>query len=300
MQTMAPAHAAHHLTHVADRCEHGRQTRTTPADPMPPYLWEHAIACTPTRSMTRVATRVRGEGAWHKRAATLGTHGCAASMADVLNDALLPGEYFAEVQVHVGSRVEVDVGTFEYASTLIDYTYRAGTATATLETRPWAPPAPAMPMPAVFPDSLEVLVFRTEAGPTLVAAIELVSPGNKDREEHRHAFAAQCSSYLQQGIGLMIIDIVTNRQANLHNALVHQLHAGEQFLLPEELLYATAYRPVRRADTDEIDVWPATLAVGRQLPGLPLPLDKALFVPLDLAVTYGEACQHSRLPSLHG
>ena len=56
----------------------------------------------------------------------------AAAIADVLNDALLPGEYFAEVQVHVGSRVEVDVGTFEYASTLIDYAHRASTATATL------------------------------------------------------------------------------------------------------------------------------------------------------------------------
>ena len=219
-------------------------------------------------------------------------------MADVLNDDLLPGEYFAEVQVHVGSRVEVDVGTFEYASTRVDQAHRAGTATATLEARPWAPPAPAMRMPAVFPDSLEVLVFRTETGPTLVAAIELVSPGNKDREEHRRAFAAKCSSYMQQGIGLMIIDIVTNRQANLHNALVRQLNAGEQFLLPEELLYATAYRPVRRADTDEIDVWPATLAVGQQLPELPLPLDKALFVPLDLGATYSEACQRSRLPSM--
>ncbi len=222
----------------------------------------------------------------------------AAAMADVLNDALLPGEYFAEVQVHVGSRVEVDVGTFEYASTGIDYASRAGMATATLEARSWAPPAPSMRLPAVFPDSLEVLVFRTETGPTLVAAIELVSPGNKDRAEHRRAFAAKCSSYMQQGIGLMIIDIVTNRQANLHNALVQQLNAGEQFLLPEALLYATAYRPVRRADTDEIDVWPATLAVGQPLPELPLPLDNALFVPLDLGATYSEACQRSRLPSM--
>ena len=31
----------------------------------------------------------------------------AAAIADVLNDELLPTEYFAEVQVHVGSRVEV-------------------------------------------------------------------------------------------------------------------------------------------------------------------------------------------------
>jgi hypothetical protein len=126
----------------------------------------------------------------------------AAAIADVLNDELLPAEYFAEVQVHVGSRVEVDVGAFADASAGVAHAQRSGPATATLVARPWAPPAPAMTMPAVFPDSIEVLVFHAEAGPTLVAAIELVSPGNKDRNEHRRAFAAQCSSYLQQGIGL--------------------------------------------------------------------------------------------------
>jgi hypothetical protein len=220
----------------------------------------------------------------------------AAAIADVLNDELLPAEYFAEVQVHVGSRIEVDVGTFADESARVEHTQRSGMTAVTLAARPWAPTAPAMKMPAVFPDSLEVLVFSTEAGPTLVAAIALISPGNKDRQEHRRAFAAKCSSYLQQSIGLMIIDIVTNRQANLHNELVHMLEAGEQFLLPVEPLYATAYRPVQREDAAEIEVWQATLVVGQPLPLLPLPLDKALFMPLDLAATYREACQRSRLP----
>ena len=44
MKTMAPAPAEHQLTHVADRCEHWRQTRTTSAEPLPQYLWEQAIA----------------------------------------------------------------------------------------------------------------------------------------------------------------------------------------------------------------------------------------------------------------
>jgi len=183
-----------------------------------------------------------------------------------------------------------------------------------------------MHMPVVFPDSLEVLVFQTEAGPTLVAAIELVSPSNKDRQEQRRAFAAKCSSYVQQGIGLMIIDIVTNRQANLHNALVHLLQAGEQFLLPEEPLYATAYRPVRRADTDEVDVWHAALAVqptflyavtvrgrkrlrgkplldtyfnpmqlGEPLPNLAIWLDVDLSLPVDLEASYEETCRVLRI-----
>ncbi|ETX00788.1 MAG: hypothetical protein ETSY2_38440 [Candidatus Entotheonella gemina] len=222
----------------------------------------------------------------------------AASLADALNDDLLSAEYFAEVQVHVGSRVEVDVGTFEETSVRAGNPPGASTTAAMLAAPPWAPPEPAMHMPAVFPDSLEVLVFHTETGPTLAAAIELISPGNKDREAHRRAFAAKCSSYLQQGIGLMIIDIVTHRQANLHNALVRMLDAGETFLLPEERLYTTAYRPARHADADVIDVWPVALAVGRELPLMPLPINAQLVLPIHLSTTYAEACQRSRLPSI--
>jgi len=62
MKTMAPAHAEQQLTHVADRFDHWRQTRTTPAEPIPPYLWEQAIALTTVFSISRVATRLRVSG----------------------------------------------------------------------------------------------------------------------------------------------------------------------------------------------------------------------------------------------
>ena len=72
----------------------------------------------------------------------------------------------------------------------------------------------------MFPDDIEVQVFATVTGATLVGAIELVSPGNKDRPETRRAFAAKCVSYLTRGIGLIVVDIVTNRLANLHNEVM--------------------------------------------------------------------------------
>jgi len=153
-----------------------------------------------------------------------------------------------------------------------------------------------MVMPAIFPDSLEVLVISTQAGPTLVAAVELVSPGNKDRPDTRRAFAAKCAAYLQQGIGLVIVDIVTSLEANLHNELVSLLRVGERFLLPSNPLYAVSYHPRRRPAADEIEVWPVALSLGEELPTVPLPLDKGLFVPLDLGSTYTEACERSRLP----
>jgi hypothetical protein len=217
----------------------------------------------------------------------------AGSISDSLNNDLLPAGYFAEAQVHVGSRVEIDVASFDANGSERAGALRGGTAI--LPAQVWAPPAPAQVMPAIFPDSLEVLLFNSEAGPTLVAAVELVSPGNKDRAETRRAFATKCASYLQQGVGLMIVDVVTNRQANLHNELVHLLEKSDQFLLPPELLYATAYRPVRRPANDQIEIWTATLAVGQSLAVLPLALDKGICVPLDLEATYTEACQRSRL-----
>jgi len=62
MKTMTPAQAEQQLTHVADRFDHWRQTRTTPAEPIPYSLWEHAIAFTTVFSISRVATRLRGSG----------------------------------------------------------------------------------------------------------------------------------------------------------------------------------------------------------------------------------------------
>ena len=62
MKTMLPAQAEHPLTQVADRFDHWRQTRTTPAEPIPPALWEQAIARTAIVPITRVARRLHVSG----------------------------------------------------------------------------------------------------------------------------------------------------------------------------------------------------------------------------------------------
>jgi hypothetical protein len=153
-----------------------------------------------------------------------------------------------------------------------------------------------MVVPAAFPDSFEVLVFQAEGGATLVAAIELVSPANKDRAAHRQAFAIKCASYLTQGVSLVVVDIVTNRQANLHNELMRLLGHGEAFALAADVsLYAVAYRPIVRDTAEQIEVWPAPLALGQALPVLPLALDAEQCLPLDLEATYQTACQRRRL-----
>ena len=74
------------------------------------------------------------------------------------------------------------------------------------------------------------------------------------------------------------------------------LFAAAELDLPSEAnLYAVAYRPVRRQDRPEIDLWMATFALGGTLPLLPLRLTGDLFVPVDFEATYQEACRRRRL-----
>jgi hypothetical protein len=137
-----------------------------------------------------------------------------------------------------------------------------------------------------------VLVFNDEGGPTLVAALEFVSPGNKDRDTHRQAFLVKCASYLQQGVGVVMVDVVTIRLANMHNDLLRFLGANGDGLFPEEVsLYAAAYGPTRRKDVEQIDVWPTPLALGQPLPIMPLVLRGYGPIPLDLEASYTEARQ---------
>ena len=221
-----------------------------------------------------------------------GFHGLwAAALVEKLNRDVLTDEYFADMQVHIGSQVEVDIATLVESRK----TGQRGGATATLASA-WAPPATDLILPTVFPDDIEVQVFATATGATLVAALELVSPGNKDHPETRQAFAAKCVSYLTRGIGLIVVDIVTNRLANLHNEVMGLLGRGEPFLLPPSATtYAVAYRPSRQPTGDQIEVWPRPLLLGQPLPVLPLALRNAGVAPVDLEETYSEARERSRL-----
>jgi hypothetical protein len=168
--------------------------------------------------------------------------------------------------------------------------------TATLPSRTWTPPAPTIIVPAAFPDAFEVLVFDGEGGARLVAAIELVSPANKDRDSHRRAFAIKCASYLCRGIALIVVDIVTSRRANLHGEIGQVLGQDIASALPPgATLYATAYRPIVRDGDARIEIWAEPLEVGRPLPTVPLALNAEIVLPVDLESTYTIACQRRRL-----
>jgi hypothetical protein len=204
-----------------------------------------------------------------------------------LNSGLLPPGFVARSGIHFG-QIEVDVAAIE----------RMGEAkSAEPSPQPWAPAAATLTVPATFPDTLEVRIYSSRSLLRLVGAVELVSPRNKDRADARRTFAAKCVSYLMDGVGLIVVDTVTGRNANLHNEIMALLGQDGPALLPLASLYAVAYRPSDPIEsaTGKIDMWPARLEVGAALPELPLALKESWTVPVDLEATYTEARRRSLL-----
>jgi hypothetical protein len=215
----------------------------------------------------------------------------ASTIATQLNQDQLPAEYFAMPLVTLGGGVQVDVGTFQTGE-------QPESPNGGVVTQIWAPPQP--PLSAVIDfvslDVYEVRVMQQMGGPKLRSAIELVSPANKDRASYRRAFAIKCAGYLQQGVAVIIVDVVTERTANLHAALADILGLAHPlaWCSPSQL-YVVAYRPTQAADAPCLEVWPAALAVGAALPTMPLWLSEALCLPLALEESYQATCAALRI-----
>ncbi len=154
----------------------------------------------------------------------------------------------------------------------------------------WVPPAPTQTVRfSLVTDVVEVQIFNREAGPVLAGAIELVSPANKDRTAHRDAFVSKCAALLQSGVGLMVVDLVTSRAADLHEELLRRLAATAAASHAD--LWASSYRPVKIDGETELAIWHNSLSVGAVLPALPFWLKNGPCLSLDLELSYSRTCR---------
>jgi len=155
----------------------------------------------------------------------------------------------------------------------------------------WRPSAPVATIPfAPTTDEVEVLIYLLSGGASLVAAIELVSPANKDRPESRDAFSTKCENYLRDGLGVIVVDVVTERRADLHLVLLDRLNADLTAITPEPLS-VVAYR----TQVDKLDIWREPLAIGDELPTMPLWLKTGPCLAVDLGATYRQTQRSLRI-----
>jgi hypothetical protein len=143
---------------------------------------------------------------------------------------------------------------------------------------------------------VEVQVFYDEESPQLTAAVELVSPPNKDRPEAWRVFTVKCLSYLHAGSNVVVVDVVTSRRANFHAELLRllELNGPAAWQSPTDL-YAIAYRAAVIDQGRQLQAWPTALAIGSPLPQVPLWLGVDICVPLDLETTYQMTCTDLRV-----
>jgi hypothetical protein len=166
-----------------------------------------------------------------------------------------------------------------------------GAATATL-----APPAPTLTVDVDFdfPDqyAYEVLIFDQTRDRRLVAAVEIVSPANKDRPESRQRFITKCVNLLRNDVCVCLVDLVTVRRFNLYTELLTLLGQTDPSMSPDPPpIYAATCRKRQEGRTTKLDTWALPLVVGESSPPLYIWLAETLIVSLDLEAAYEQTCR---------
>jgi hypothetical protein len=132
----------------------------------------------------------------------------------------------------------------------------------------------------------------------LIAAIELVSPHNKDRPDARETHANRYLGYLRLGVHLMLVDVLPRPKGfSFCDTITTSLGLD---LPPLPAPFAAAYRvgevvPVGEEMGSIVGLWRRPLQVGQPLPELPLPLSVHRAVGIDLEKTYQRAANRAYL-----
>lgn len=132
----------------------------------------------------------------------------------------------------------------------------------------------------------------------LIAALELVSPRNKDRADAKETYGNRYLGYLRLGVHLMLVDVLPRPKGfSFSDAITSSLGLDVPALPPP---FAAAYRigevvPVGNDMGSLVGLWRRPLRVGQSLPTLPLPLNVHRAIVIDLEETYQRATKRAYL-----
>ena len=131
------------------------------------------------------------------------------------------------------------------------------------------------------------LVIRHLTGDRVVALLEVVSPGNKERKPTLEAFIQKAIGALDQGYHLLIIDPFPPSRFDpegLHGAIWSRIEGPGYQQPPHRPLTLASY-----ASGSVINAYVEPVAVGAELPDMPLFLDPDHYVNVPLEPTYRAA-----------
>jgi hypothetical protein len=129
----------------------------------------------------------------------------------------------------------------------------------------------------------------------LVAAMEVVSPRNKDRPSAREFYRNRYLGYLWSGVHLMLVDV---HRRPVGFSFVEAIAAEIQCTFPAGLPpHAVSWSVGGRTPEGGqfLDGWYRPLAVGEPLPSIFLALRSETSLQIDLERTYADAARHAYL-----
>ena len=131
------------------------------------------------------------------------------------------------------------------------------------------------------------VTVRHSSDHTVIAVVEVVSPGNKDSRSSFDQFLRKAWELIDGGIHLAVLDLnpPTPRDPDgVHAAIWNEYSSVPYSLPPETPLTFAAYC----AGIDP-EAFVSPIAVGESLPELPIFLSADFYIPLELEPTYMEA-----------
>lgn len=210
-------------------------------------------------------------------------------MKQALNGGLLPEGYFAHAERHMG-RFESDLLTLSSPTPTAprlnghadSYSPTGGVAVAT------KPPKATKQLMA-GPSRRATVAVRVVGTNRLVALVEIASASNKDRADSVNAYVKKAFTALHHRVNVVHLDLLPPTKFTpdgLGGAIWTALEGDDYPFSRESPLAADSFQA-----GDVFDLYANPLAVGDELPDVPLFLDEDRYIELPLAPTYQSAFQ---------
>jgi hypothetical protein len=175
-------------------------------------------------------------------------------LKELLNEGLLPEGYYALAEQHARDRIP-DVLTAD--------------------------------APAAYQSRRRTLAIRHVSDHRIVALVEIVSPGNKDRDSSVDSFVNKVDSARTTDIHVLVADLFPpgkHDPRGIHGAIWARYGAAEYLVPSDHPLTLVSYR----ADS-VVEAFVEHLAAGDSLIDMPLFIDADFYVNIPLEATYQAA-----------
>jgi hypothetical protein len=209
-------------------------------------------------------------------------------LKESLNEGVLPDGYYAMAEQHARDRIP-DVLTFRVPdSDSAPHVSLPDRGVALAD----APPQVSRKLVAdtafAYHTRRRTLTIRHVSNHRIVALLEIVSPGNKDRASHVDTFVEKVDSALEKGIHVLLVDLFPPGKYDpqgIHGAVWTRYSAFEFVVPPGQRLTMVSYR----TDDATVEAYVEHFTFGDRLTQMPLFLDSDFYINIPLELTYETA-----------